>query len=221
MTDPQPLAEAGSRAPFSLPSRLPAAELGLRWLGDGRASLPAGLVAPDLCEGERLGAATPEWAGPPDWWHTGTRALRGVHLAVSLHPVNLNQQAIDLMEAATAARASGLVVLAPTITDEALATLLANDQNPCFPRGITPLQLLVPEFHVDEVLMAIATAVAVRPWPGGTVPIGLVWVEAVHAAANETEAWLARRSGQGKQSAISRAARWWSRWRPRPPMARA
>jgi hypothetical protein len=120
-----------------------------------------------------------------------------MHLAVSPGAIGLNRQMLQLMQGAEAAGAGGLVVVAPHVSDEALATLLVNDVRRVFARGIVPLQLLVPEFHVDEMLERIALELGVALWDGrASVP--LVRVAEVTATVDRADVWRRRRSVLGR-----------------------
>jgi hypothetical protein len=115
-----------------------------------------------------------------------------MQVVVSPGAIGLNRQMLRLMQAAEAAGARGLVVVAPHVSDEALATLLVNDVRRVFGRGIVPLQLLVQEFHVDEVLERIALELGVALWDGrASVP--LVHVAEVTATAERADVWRRRR----------------------------
>lgn len=147
-----------------LPSGVPASALGFAE-GPGWIRLPAGLVAPEGLEAEAIAASLPPGTPVPGWW-SGDAERRDVHLALVMGAVSLNSQVLPLLEAAERARAHGLVVLAPAVTHEALATILVNDAARALPNGILPLQLLVPEYHVEEVVAALATALDTPPWDG-------------------------------------------------------
>lgn len=194
-----------------LPSGLPAVELRLH-LESTPAQLPAGLISPELEEGRALLKATPGNGAPPAWWGVGRVRRRDVLLALSVGAVSLNTQAVPLMEAAVNAGARGLAVLAPLVSHEALATLLANENNAYFPMGITPIQLLVPAFHAEEVLEAIGAYLGVAPWPGGKAPVQFARVSLLDADANGTRLWTARGERPAQPSLSRRAAAWLSRW---------
>ncbi len=115
-----------------------------------------------------------------------------MHVVVSPGAIGLNRQMLQLMQGAEGAGARGLVVVAPHVSDEALATLLVNDLRHVFARGIVPLQLLVQEFHVEEMLDRIALELGVAVWDGRpSVP--LVRVAEVTATPDATDIWRRRR----------------------------
>jgi hypothetical protein len=106
--------------------------------------------------------------------------------------IGLNGQMLRLMRGAEAAGAHGLVVVAPHVSDEALATLLVNDLRRVFARGIVPLQLLVQEFHAEEMLERIALELGVTLWDGRpSVP--LVRIGEIRATLDATDIWRRRR----------------------------
>ena len=105
--------------------------------------------------------------------------------------------AARLLQGAAAARARGLVIVAPHVSDEALATLLVNDVRRVFTRGILPLQLVVQEFHVEELLERIARELGVEVWDGRpSVP--LVRVAEVTATVDATDVWRRPRTVFGR-----------------------
>jgi hypothetical protein len=166
------------------------AELGLLVHGD-HLRLPAGLVVPEPDEGQQVLRALSDAPSPPAWW-AGQVTRRGMHVVVSPGAIGLNRQMLQLMQGAEAAGARGLVVVAPHVSDEALATLLVNDVRRVFAHGIVPLQLLVQEFHVDEMLERIALELGVALWDGrASVP--LVRVAEVMATADHADVWRRRR----------------------------
>jgi hypothetical protein len=178
-----------------LPSGLTPAELGLRVAGD-RLRLPAGLIVPEPTAGQQVLQALPDAPSAPAWW-AGQVTRRDVHMVVSPGAIGLNRQMLQLMQGAEAAGARGLVVVAPHISDEALATLLVNDLRHVFARGIVPLQLLVQEFHVEEMLERIALELGVALWDGRP-GVPLVRVAEVTATATGTDIWRRRRSVLGR-----------------------
>ncbi len=120
-----------------------------------------------------------------------------MHLVVSPGAIGLNRQMLQLMQGAEAAGARGLVVVAPHVSDEALATLLVNDVRRVFARGILPLQLLVQEFHVDEMLERVALELGVELWDGrASVP--LLRVAEVTATVDRADVWRRRRGVVGR-----------------------
>jgi hypothetical protein len=146
--------------------------------------IPAGLVVPEPDAARALLASLPSRRHRPAWWR-GRAVRRDASVAVSPGAVGLNSQALALLRGAEAARASCLVVVAPHVSDEALATLLVNDALGVFRGGILPLRLLVPEFHVEEALAWTARALGSELWDGrARVPLARVaGVEAGPAAA--------------------------------------
>ncbi len=143
--------------------------------------MPAGLAIPEREEAARLQASFPPGAHRPAWWR-GHAAVDDAHVVVSLGSLSLNTQVLALLKAAEVARAGCLVVLAPLITDEALATLLVNDAAGVFARGILPLRLHVPEEAVEAVVLAIAEYLGVPAWDGRPAGVEL-------ARAARLEAW--------------------------------
>lgn len=130
-------------------------------------------------------------------------------MAVSSGAVSLNTRVLPLLEAAGRTSAHTLVVLAPAITHEALATLLANDAMGVFPGGLWPLQLLVPAFHVPEVVERIARFSGTVPWDGQATSVRLGCWERLQADANGTRAWSSTPPGL-----LARAGRWLRRYEP-------
>ncbi|MBV9353941.1 MAG: hypothetical protein JO023_00295 [Chloroflexi bacterium] len=173
-----------------MPSGLAPAELGLQVARDPL-RLPAGLIVPEPAEGQQVLRALSETASAPDWW-SGRVTRREVHVVVSPGAIGLNRQMLRLMQGAESVGARGLVVVAPHVSDEALATLLVNDMRRVFARGILPLQVLVQEFHVEEMLERIALELGVAMWDGRpSVP--LVRVAEVSATPDATDIWRRRR----------------------------
>lgn len=148
--------------------------------------LPAGLVVPDEADGARLLSSLPGRPRAPGWWG-GRAARRSASLAVSPGAVGLNTQALALLRAAEASRARCLVVVAPHVSDEALATLLLNDLARVLPDGILPLQVQAPEFHVAELIDRVAEYLGVPLWDGRPAQVPLLRVQRVRATTEAME----------------------------------
>ncbi len=148
---------------------------------------------PEEDEGRRLLASLPDQPRPPRWWSAPV-VREAASLVVSIGAISLNSQALPLLQAAEAARASALVVLAPELSDEALATLLVNDLAGVFPGGILPLRLHVPEYHVDEVVEAIASYLGVAAWDGRRDSVQVARVGRLEAEPSVVRVWHHRPS---------------------------
>jgi hypothetical protein len=124
--------------------------------------------------------------------------------------LSLNGQVLPLLEAAEAAGAAGLVVLAPMVTHEALATLFANDRSPYFPAGLLPLQLLVNEYHMGELMDALGDRFGVPPWDGRPPTLSLLALDRIRVDARATELWLGTQPlrPSAPPSLLGRARRW-------------
>lgn len=147
-----------------------------------------GLVIPAPDEAARLAASFPTGARRPAWW--GGRAnCAQVDLVVSPGALTLNTQALPLLEAGEAAGSAGLAILAPAVSDEALATLLVNGAAGVFPGGILPLRTRVPAYHVAEVLEAVAAYLGVATWDGRRGTAELTRLERLEATAERAALW--------------------------------
>lgn len=149
----------------SLPSGLAPEMLGLEF--QPRTAVVAcrrpAIAAEDVA---RLAASLPPGIRPPvDHW-TGPLALRPAHVLISYGAMSLNTQVIPILNALGPAGARSVAILAPLVTDEALATLLVNDAAGVLAGRIVPLELVVPEFHAGEVVEAIAGWLGTPAWDG-------------------------------------------------------
>ncbi len=151
---------------------------------------------PGASERSVLLGSLPEGTPVPGWW-SGRAVRTNVHLVISPGAVSLNNQALRLMEQSERERTRCLTVLAPHVSDEAFATLLVNDAQAVFPDGILPLQLLVPEFHVEEVLAAIAVLMEVPLWDGRADSAVLARIPRMEATEQHTTLWLGRAQQAG------------------------
>lgn len=173
-----------------LASGLEQRQLGLHLEGN-LARLPVRRVAIELDDADRLAASLPSGvARPRDGWR-GNVALAPAWIAVSYGALSLNSQIVPLLQAAEASGAESLAVLAPLVTDEALATLLVNDAARTLRGRIVALELDVPEPHAGEVGEAIAAWLRTSAWDGRPNSAGLARVArlAVHRAG--AEVWRA------------------------------
>ena len=187
---PGPTDESGAirGAKWSLPSGLPASELGFA-AGRGWIDLPIGLCLPEEPEGDQLLRSLPGEAARPAWW-SGRAERQDLRVVVSIGALSLNSQLLPVLRAAEAVGARGLAVVAPVVSDEALATLLVNDVARAFPRGILPLRTLVPEWHVDEAIEMVAGLLKVAPWDGRPDTVALAGVARLSAGSAGTRVWL-------------------------------
>lgn len=148
-----------------LASGLEQRQLGLHLEGN-RARLPVRRVAIEIEDADRLAASLPSGvARPRDGWR-GPITLAPAGIAVSYGALSLNSQIVPLLRTAEASGTESLAVLAPLITDEALATLLVNDAARTLRGRIVALELDVPEPHAGEVGDAIAAWLRTSAWDG-------------------------------------------------------
>lgn len=148
------------------------------WFGPDRATFPA--VRPPLgqAEARNLAAALPPGGrAPRDGWQ-GDVALAPAWMVVSFGAVSLNSQVLPLLDAGQRACAITLVVVAPLVSDEALATLLVNDAAGVLGGRVVPLNLEVAEGEGEApaLVEALAAWLGVAAWDGrrGTVQVARV-----------------------------------------------
>lgn len=182
-----------------LPSGVPPAELGLH-LDQRPLRLPWVLARPEGEDADRVQALAPG-SPRPAWW-AGRFTVRGCHLAISYGAVSFNTQLLPLLQAAETANARCLVVLAPVVTGEALATALVNDLLRTLPGGIVPLRSTMSEYHVGEALEAIANCLGIEAWDGRPTTIQLASPHRLEADDTETKIWPT------PPSITARATRW-------------
>lgn len=190
---------SGFALPTQLPSGVTPAALGFEWHG-GRIRAPLGLAIPRAAEADpelaRLLAAHGSTTGPR------CRAGRA-HVALSTGALSFNAQVLALLQAADAVGARCLVVVAPAITYEALATLVVNDANGPFPGGIVALHTAVPEYHVPETMDLLGALLGIDVW-NGRDEVRLGSVDRAVAGMRSTDLWL---PGQGLIGRLARARR--------------
>lgn len=174
-----------------LPSGLLPSALGFGIRG-GWLELPARLVIPSPADGAHLLRSLDHPPAAPTWWR-GRAERRHVQLALSFGALGLNSQVLPLLRAAESAAARGLAVVAPFVTDEALATLLVNDLRGVFQDGILPLSLHVPEAHMVEALDETARLLGTPAWDGRPDSVPLIQVPRLQATGEAVRVRLSSR----------------------------
>jgi len=199
----EPLATSDPLAP--LPSGVPPTELGLEREGS-EIRLPIALMAPAEDEAESLLRAA-SVAEQPAWWRNAVER-KDVTVAVSIGALSLNSQVVPILEAADAAGAHCLAVIAPIASDEGLATLLINDLQGAFPGGILPLGVHSEEFHMDEVVAWIAAQLGIPAWDGRRQNLHLARIASLQATHEGAALHL---EAPPTPSLLARATRWLGR----------
>ena len=190
-----------------LPSGVSPAELGLEREGT-HLRFPLGLIAPEEHEAQALMRAAGA-SQQPTWWRNGIER-QNVTVVVSVGAISLNSQLMPILEAADAAGATSLAIIAPTASDEALATLLVNDLRGAFPGGILALGVHAEEFHKDEVIEWIASQLGIPAWDGRPQNLHLARVGLLRATHEGAAIELQLPE---PPSLLARASRWLGRAR--------
>lgn len=184
-----------------LPSGLLPSALGFGFQA-GWIELPAGLVTPSPEDGAHLLRSLDGPLPAPAWWR-GRAERRRIQLALSFGALGLNRQVLPLLRSAESVAARGLAVIAPFVTDEALATLLVNDIRGVFVEGILPLSLQVPEAHVVEALDEMARLLGAPAWDGRPGSVPLIQVEHLRATGEDVRVRLSS-GGTGRWQRVGR-----------------